>query len=245
MLLSEQRAALAEAGARLAARGLVIGTSGNLSAREGDLVAVTPTGGVIGELTAEQMTVIDLGDGHVVDGELAPTSEVPMHLAVYRATGAAAIAHTHATTSTALGLIADEIPLVHYTMLSLGGAVRVAEYACYGSDELAAHVVAALEFKQAALMRNHGSIAIGSSLAKALDNLELCEWAAQTYHQALLASAVTGRAPRELTQGEQEQVIMAALSSGYGTTKKIQPEKTQSEKTQSEQQAADGAAEGE
>ena len=222
MLLPELRAALAEAGARLAARGLVIGTSGNLSARDGDLVAVTPTGGVISELTAAQMTVISLQDGRVVDGELAPTSEVPMHLAIYRATGAAAIAHTHATTSTALGLVADEIPLVHYAMLSLGGAVRVADYACYGTDRLAENVVKALEFKQAALLRNHGSIALGSSLAKAVDNLELCEWAAATYHQALLASAVTGRAPRELTQAEQEEVIMAALSAGYGTTKKIE-----------------------
>jgi L-fuculose-phosphate aldolase len=223
VLLPEERAALAEAGRRLAARGLVIGTSGNLSARVGDLVAVTPTGGVISELTAEQMTVISLADGAVVDGQLAPTSEVPMHLAVYKATGAAAIAHTHAATSTAIGLIADEIPLVHYTMLNLGGAVRVAEYACYGTDALAAHVVKALEFKQAALMRNHGSIAVGSCLAKAVDNLELCEWAAQTYHQALLASAVTGRAPRELSQGEQEEVILAALAGGYGTTRKIAP----------------------
>ena len=222
MLLSEERAALAAAGRRLADRGLVIGTSGNLSARAGDLVAVTPTGGVIGELTAEQMTVISLEDGRVVDGDLAPTSEVPLHLAVYKATGTGAIAHTHAATTTAIGLIADEIPLVHYTMLSLGGAVRVADYACYGTEQLAEHVVKALEYKQAALMRNHGSIALGSTLAKAIDNLELCEWAAQTYHQALLASAVTGRAPRELTQAEQEEVIMAALSSGYGTTKKIE-----------------------
>lgn len=224
MLLGEQRAALAAAGRRLAERGLVIGTSGNLSARHGDLVAVTPTGGVIGELTAEQMTVIRLEDGEVVDGELAPTSEVPMHLAVYRASFANAIAHTHATTSTAIGLIADEIPLVHYTMLGLGGAVRVADYACYGTDKLAENVVAALEFKQAALMRNHGSIAVGATLAKAVDNLELCEWAAETYHQALLASAVTGRAPRELTQAEQDEVITAALTSGYGTTKKIKGE---------------------
>ena len=222
MLLSEERAALAAAGRRLADRGLVIGTSGNLSARAGDLVAVTPTGGVIGELTAEQMTVISLEDGRVVDGDLAPTSEVPLHLAVYRATGTGAIAHTHAATSTAIGLIADEIPLVHYTMLSLGGAVRVADYACYGTGQLAELVVKALEYKQAALMRNHGSIALGSTLAKAVDNLELCEWAAQTYHQALLASAVTGRAPRELTQAEQEEVIMAALSSGYGTTRKLE-----------------------
>ena len=224
MLLGEERAALAAAGRRLAERGLVIGTSGNLSARHGDLVAVTPTGGVIGELTAEQMTVIRLEDGEVVDGELAPTSEVPMHLAIYRASFANAIAHTHATTSTAIGLVADEIPLVHYAMLGLGGAVRVADYACYGTDKLAENVVAALEFKQAALMRNHGSIAVGATLAKAVDNLELCEWAAETYHQALLASSVTGRAPRELTQAEQDEVITAALTSGYGTTKKIKGE---------------------
>lgn len=220
MLLAQERQALAAAGRRLAARGLVIGTSGNLSVRAGDLVAVTPTGGVISELTAEQMTVIDM-DGAVADGDLAPTSEVPMHLAIYRATGAGAVAHTHAMTSTAIGLVADEIPLVHYSMLSLGGTVRVAPYACYGTDKLAEHVVAALEFKQAALMRNHGSIAIGSNLPKAVDNLELLEWAAQTYHQALLASAVTGRAARALTQQEQEEVITAALSTGYGTTKKI------------------------
>jgi L-fuculose-phosphate aldolase len=219
MLLADERNSLAEAGCRLAARGLVIGTSGNLSARAGDLVAVTPTGGVIGTLTAGQMTVIDL-DGNVVDGDLEPTSEVPLHLAIYRATPAAAVAHTHAMTSVAVGLVADEIPLVHYAMLSLGGAVRVAPYACYGTEALAGHVVKALEFKQAALMRNHGSIAIGASLAKAVDNLELLEWSAQTYHQALLASAVTGRPPRELTPQEAEEVIMAALSAGYGTTKK-------------------------
>jgi L-fuculose-phosphate aldolase len=220
LLLAQERQELAEAGRRLATRRLVIGTSGNLSVRVGDLVVVTPTGGVISDLTAGQMTVIGL-DGAVADGDLAPTSEVPLHLAIYRTTLAVAVAHTHATTTTAIGLVADEIPLIHYAMLNLGGAVRVAPYACYGTEELATHVVKALEFKQAALMRNHGSIAIGSSLAKATDNLELLEWAAQTYHQALLASAVTGRAPRELTQQEQEEVITAALSSGYGTTKKL------------------------
>jgi L-fuculose-phosphate aldolase len=219
MLLAEERAALAAAGRRLAERGLVIGTSGNLSVRAGALVAVTPTGGVISQLTAEEMTVIDL-DGAVVEGDLAPTSEVPMHLAIYRATDTGAIAHTHATASTAVGLVAEEIPLIHYAMLGLGGALRVAPYACYGTEELAAHVVKALEYKYAALMRNHGSLAHGKTLNKAVEHLELAEWAAELYGQALLLSAVTGTAPRELTQAEQEDVINAALASGYGTTKK-------------------------
>lgn len=220
MQLAEERAALAAAGRRLAARGLVIGTSGNLSVRAGGLVAVTPTGAVISDLTAEQMTVIDL-DGNVVDGDLAPTSEVPLHLAVYQATDTGAIAHTHAVGSTAIGLVADEIPLIHYSMLGLGGTIRVAPYATYGTDELAAHVVKALEYKYAALMRNHGSIAHGKNLDKAVEHLELAEWAVDTYRQALLLSAVTGTPPRELTQKEQEDVINVALSTGYGTTKKL------------------------
>jgi L-fuculose-phosphate aldolase len=178
-------------------------------------VAVTPTGGVISELTAAMMTVIDL-DGAIVEGELAPTSEVPMHLAVYRATGAGAIAHTHALTSTAIACTLGEIPLVHYTMLSLGGTLRVAPYATYGTEELAVNVVAALEGRQAALMQNHGSIAIGPAVAKSVDNLELAEWSAELYTRCLALGT-----PRVLTQQDQEAVIMQALAGGYGTTKKI------------------------
>ncbi|MBO3748444.1 class II aldolase/adducin family protein [Streptosporangiaceae bacterium NEAU-GS5] len=213
--MEREREELAAAGRRLAAGGLVIGTAGNLSVRAGDHVAVTPTGGVISELTAAMMTVIDL-DGEVVDGELAPTSEVPMHLAIYRATGAGAIAHTHALASTAIACTLPEIPLVHYAMLSLGGELRVAPYATYGTDELAANVVAALAGRQAALMQNHGSIAIGATVAKSVENLELTEWSAELYARCLAVGA-----PRVLGQAEQEAVIMQALTGGYGTTKKL------------------------
>jgi L-fuculose-phosphate aldolase len=226
MLLAEEREALAAAGRRLAARGLVIGTSGNLSARRDDLVAVTPTGAVISDLRPADLTVISLEDGAPVEGELAPTSEVPMHLGIYRATGTHAIAHTHAATTTAAGLVCDEIPLIHYTMIGLGGALRVAPYATYGTRELADLVVAALAGKQAALMRNHGSIALGSTVAKSVDNLELAEWCTETYLRAVtLGAALRGpgaAAPRELTEQEQIDVINAALAAGYdGTTKKI------------------------
>lgn len=218
MLLEREREELATAGRRLAARGLVVGTSGNLSARAGDLVAVTPTGGEIGDLTAGMMTVLDLTDGAVVEGEFAPTSEVPLHLAVYRATGAGAIAHTHAVASAAIACTQDltEIPLIHYTMLSLGGALRVAPYATYGTDELAAHVVTALEGRQAALLRAHGSIAVGPTLAKAVANLELAEWVAELY-----ARCVALGTPRVLDEKEQEDVIRQALAGDYGTTRKL------------------------
>lgn len=212
MLLQTEREELAAAGRRLAAAGLVIGTGGNLSARRDDLVAVTPTGGVLGDLTAEMMAVIDL-DGTLVDGPLAPTSEVPMHLAVYRATGAAAIAHTHALASTAVACTREELPVVHYGMLALGGAVRVAPYATFGSEELAGHVTTALAGRSAALMQNHGSIAHGATVAKAVENLELLEWAADLY-----ARCVALGTPRILSQSELDDVFTAAVARDYGTT---------------------------
>jgi L-fuculose-phosphate aldolase len=215
VLLSGEREALSAAGRRLGASGLVIGTSGNLSARRGDLIAVTPTGGVISELTAEMMTVIDT-DGAVVDGSLAPTSEVPMHLAIYRATGAGAIAHTHAVGSTAVACTMDGIPLVHYALLSLGGEIRVAPYATYGTEELAAHVVKALEGRRAALMRNHGSIAIGATVAEAAGNLELTEWCAELYARCLALGA-----PRLLTPADVQAHIRQMEAGNYGGVKKL------------------------
>jgi L-fuculose-phosphate aldolase len=220
MLLAEEREALAAAGRRLTAAGLVTGTSGNLSARRDDLVAVTPTGAALGELTADMMTVID-GSGSVVEGTLAPTSEVPMHLAVYAAssaaaTGITAIAHTHATCSTAIACTRDVIPLVHYMMLGLGGEIRVAPYATFGTAELAGHVVAALAGRQAALMRNHGSIATGASVSKATENLELVEWCAELY-----ARCLTLGEPRLLTSEDAAAFGRQVHATGYGSTRPL------------------------
>src|SRR6202035_5121905 len=87
LLLAEEREAVASASRHLAERGLVIGTAGNISARQGDLIAAAPTGGQRGTVTADMVTVICL-DGEVVNGDLAPTSEVPLHTEIYAATNA-------------------------------------------------------------------------------------------------------------------------------------------------------------
>ncbi|QVQ54791.1 class II aldolase/adducin family protein [Spiractinospora alimapuensis] len=208
--MQREREQLADAGRELVDHGLVVGTSGNLSARSGDLVAVTPTGADLGELTPDMMSVIDL-DGALVDGELAPTSEVPMHLAVYRATDTAAIAHAHALASTAVACTTDELPMIHYAMLGLGGTVRVAPYATYGSDELAANVLAALEDRKAALMQNHGSIALGSSVADSVANLRILEWLSDLY--ARTRSLGT---PRVLSVEEQSAVVEKVRATDYG-----------------------------
>ena len=144
MQLVRERERIVAAARRLAGGGQVTGTAGNLSERAGSLVAVTPTGAALDLLTPEQIAVVDL-DGEHVDGDLAPTSELGLHLGVYRRYGAGAVVHTHPPFGTALSCVLDELPVIHYQMLALGGPVRVAPYATFGTDELAEATLDALE----------------------------------------------------------------------------------------------------
>jgi L-fuculose-phosphate aldolase len=201
------RTAMVIAGHQLAASGLVAGTAGNLSIRMDDRVLVTPTGARLDALRPEQLTVVDLADGSVEDGGPEPTSELPLHLAVYRSTGAAAIAHGHPLASIAVAGVLDELPPVHYLTAQLGGVVRVAPYAVFGSAELAALACEALAGRHAALLRNHGSIACGDALEQACDRLELLEWLAEAYCRcrvlgtpALLSQAQLDEAAAELAR---------------------------------------------
>jgi L-fuculose-phosphate aldolase len=179
-----ERRALADACRRLASEGLVIGTAGNLSVRAGDRVVVTPTGCVLSEVSPDDMAVVDL-DGGVQDGGPAPTSELGLHLGVYRRFDwSGGVVHTHSPMATALGCVLDELPPIHYQMLALGGAVRVAPYATFGSDELHDHVLAALEGHTAALMQNHGTLTCGTGLDSAVEATLLLEWACSLYWHA-------------------------------------------------------------
>ncbi|MEA2312391.1 MAG: L-fuculose-phosphate aldolase [Solirubrobacteraceae bacterium] len=208
------REQVAAASRRLAAEGLVRGTSGNVSARAGDgLVAVTPTGGVLGELRAEQIPVVGM-DGAVVEGELAPTSEVFLHLGVYERYGAGAVVHTHAPVATAVGTVLDELPCVHYELLALGGTVRVAPYRTFGTPELAEAVLEALDGRVAALMANHGAITYGDDMAQAVERALLLEWACTVYWRA----AAIGE-PRVLGPDALGAVGAAVAERGYGSTR--------------------------
>jgi L-fuculose-phosphate aldolase len=209
--LPAERAAVAAASRRLAAAGLVVGTAGNVSARADDLLAVTPTGAVLAELEPEQVVVVDL-DGRPVSGDFAPTSELELHLGAYRRYGAGAVVHAHSPVGTALACVLEELPLIHYQMLALGGPVRVAPYATFGTPELARLTLDALEGRAAALMANHGMIAIGPDLDGAVANALLLEWASDLYARA---SAV-GR-PRTLDAGQAQDFIDAVTARGYGT----------------------------
>lgn len=217
--ITVRRREVADAARRLADRGLLIGTAGNISARAGDLVALTATGAVLGELTPDRVTIVDR-DGRVVDGEWAPTSEAELHLGVLRATPpdrVSAIVHTHSRYATALSLVIDELPVVHYQQLTLGGALRVAAFEPFGSTALARAVGGALAGRLAALMANHGAVALGADLDRAVENALLVEWLCELYWRARAIGD-----PRVLDDAAQQAVIDAATRRGYGTTQRIE-----------------------
>ena len=207
---------VADAARRLAAEGLVLGTAGNISERVGDEhVAISPTGASLESLTAEQVCVIDY-DGELAGGELEPTSELALHLGVYRRYDAGAVVHTHSPMATALACALDEVPVVHYHMLALGGSVRVAPYATFGTPELAESTLDALEGRSAALMANHGAIVYATDAAAAVESSLLLEWACGVYWHA----SALGQ-PRVLDAEEQNAVVSAVLQRGYGEVRPI------------------------
>lgn len=209
------RAAVAEAARRLAAEGLLIGTAGNVSARiaGSDLIAVTATGAVLADCGPEHVSVVD-PSGRVVVGDLAPTSELELHQAAYATGTTGAVVHTHAPYATAVACVLDELPVLHYQQLLLGGSVRVAPYATFGTAELATGVAAALEGRAAALMANHGAVTTGVALDKAVEAALLLEWCCRLY-----VTAARIGTPRVLDDAQQAAVIEAAIARSYGTTR--------------------------
>jgi L-fuculose-phosphate aldolase len=208
--LDGERASLVAFGRQLVADGLVDGRSGNLSIRAGGLVAITPSGVAYDEIQPGGICLVALADGRPVGGG-RPSTETPMHLAVYRATGAAAIVHTHSPFVVALSTVLDELPAVHYAMAGLGGPVRVAPYARFGTAELAGQAVAALAGRTAVILANHGALAHGATLGQAYERARTLEWLARVYWHARQA----GR-PRTLTEAQLDEVRDTIREIGYG-----------------------------
>jgi L-fuculose-phosphate aldolase len=195
---------------RLIADGLAVGAAGNMSVRVGDLVAITPSGVRYGELMLDDICVVTL-TGEEVAARETPSSELPMHLAVYASTNAAAVVHTHSAEVIALSATNDELPAVHYAIASLGGPVRVASYTRFGSAGLAEAAVKALAGRSAAILENHGAICYGRTLTEAYDRALLLEWLARVFR---LASSY-GQ-PRILTQAELDEVSAESRRRRYG-----------------------------
>jgi len=210
--LQAARAQLVSYGARLLADGLAVGSAGNISVRLGDIVAVTPSGIGYEDMRPADVCLVAL-DGTELGGPDAetPSSETPMHLAIYAATAAAAVVHTHSPEVIALSASRPELPAVHYAITSLGGPVRVAPYVRFGSAGLAAAAVGALDGRTAVILRNHGAVTYGRDLAQAYDRALLLEWLARTYRMALSYGE-----PVILSAAELDEVTAEARRRRYG-----------------------------
>jgi L-fuculose-phosphate aldolase len=202
-------AAVVTACRSLAAAGLVRGTSGNVSIRQGELIFASPTGVPYQELESAMVSVVRLSDGNLGSG-LVPTSELPLHLAVYRGRpDVNAIVHTHSMFATVFASRQQSVPPVHYLLARAGGPPPVAPYARYGSAELAENCAKTLGDSRSVLLANHGLVCTGATLAEAMAAAEAIEYVAELAWRAMQSGA-----PVLLTD---EQLAEAAQAfDGYG-----------------------------
>lgn len=176
------------------ATGLNQGTSGNISARIGGDMLITPSGVPYDELEPEAIVRGTLeGDAPEWRGDWKPSSEWHFHRAILQAKPEqGAIVHTHSTFATVLSIGRRDIPACHYMIAAFGGAtVRCADYATFGTPELSANALVAMEDRSACLLANHGMIACGATLDKAMwAAVELETLSRQYFHALQLGGAV-------------------------------------------------------
>jgi len=192
------------------ATGLNQGTSGNISARYGARMLITPSATPYDALTPEMIASMPV-EGGGWEGPLKPSSEWRFHLDILRARpDAGTVVHTHAPYSTALAIARRDIPPVHYMIACFGGSdVRCSDYATFGTEALSKAALRALEGRKACLLANHGMIATGADLEQAMWLAVELETLARQYWNALQIGG-----PVLLSKAEIAEALQ--VFSGYG-----------------------------
>ncbi len=186
MILYEQRRQLVDYGMKMIQSGLTTGSGGNLSilCRVRNLIAIGPSGIDYADLQPEDIVIVDRS-GKTVDGGWKPSSELSFHLALYDARAdISAVVHTHSVYATTIACLHWEIPAVHYLVGFSGKKVPLADYATFGSPELARNVVDGIADYNAVLLANHGLVAVGGDIRSAFNTAEEIELVARIYYQA-------------------------------------------------------------
>jgi L-fuculose-phosphate aldolase len=187
MLLQEERVELVKYGKMIIQAGLTKGTGGNFSIynREKGLMAITPSGIPYMIMNPEDIVIMDL-DGNSVEGELVPSSEHAMHALVYKEReDVNAMVHMHSIFCTTLSALNEPLPAVDYLVAFSGDKeVKCAEYATYGTKELAENAMKALGKQNAVLLANHGMNAVAGNMMMAFAIAEQIEFCAEIYIRA-------------------------------------------------------------
>ena len=186
MILEKEREQVIEYSLKLLSEGLTNETAGNVSIfnREKGLVAISPTGVNYSELTPEMISIVDL-EGKLIEG-LKPSSELEMHMILYRnREDVNAVIHTHPVYTTVLACLREDLPAIDY-MIAVTGAtkVRCAEYASYGTKELAENAYKAMGSSLAVILANHGLTTAGKDIANAFNITVQVEYISNLYIKA-------------------------------------------------------------
>jgi L-fuculose-phosphate aldolase len=187
----------------MSASGLSPGRSGNVSARFGPGMLITPSG-LAYDVMGEGDIVAVGGDGSVAAGQRVPSTEWHFHLAAYRARpDLNALVHTHSLHATVLACAGRSIPPFHYMVAVAGGSdIPLVPYATFGTPELAAHVAEGLRARKACLMAHHGQVAMGTTLSAALELAQEVEILAEQYFKVLALGP-----PQLLPEAEMSAVL--------------------------------------
>lgn len=214
MILKNERVDIVNCCKELIKKGLTNGTSGNVSVynRDEKLMAISPTGISYDVLKPEDVTVVDL-NGKIVDGK-KPSSELEMHSIIYRnRDDISAVIHAHTVFCTTLACLRKDLPAVDYMIAIAGGKdVRCAEYATYGTDELAENCFRAMEGRKAVLLANHGLTCGAGDLKNAINIAEQIEYCSELY----IRSSSIGE-PVILSDEEMEKMVQKFQT--YGQVK--------------------------
>ena len=180
------RQAVGETGVAMLEQGLTKATGGNVSGRVGDdYVAVSPSGIPYEEIDPADVPLVDL-DAELVDGELKPSAETPMHTAVYRERNdVGGIIHTHSPYASTFASLSEPIEASHYLIAYAGDEVPVAPYETYGTEELGAVAAETLgDEYNACLLENHGVLTVGETIEGAFETALMVEYCARIHFQA-------------------------------------------------------------
>lgn len=174
----------------LSAEGMNKGASGNVSARLGEHMLITPSGIPSALMTPEQVAKLHIDDdAGSFEGPCKPSSEWRFHRDILRnRQDAGAVVHAHAPFSTILSILRKPIPAVHYMMAAFGTTeIKVADYCCYGTPELSQAVIKAMKGANGCLMANHGMVVAGPNMTRTMWLAGEIELLASQYYHSLLA----------------------------------------------------------
>lgn len=185
MFTDKQRTEIIQYGNKLVDYELTSGTGGNISLYDASTqtMLITPSGFEFSEMTEEDLVIVDL-NGNVIAAKegLKPSSEWQLHSIFYQnRTDMTAIIHAHTIYATVLSCLREPLLATHYMIAAAGKDVPVAEYATFGSQELADNAYAAMQDRKAVLLANHGMIGGDSNLEKAFNIIEEVEYCSKIY----------------------------------------------------------------